>query len=72
MLVPANKIAYNKAAGADARERSLRTDVLGYYKSERGDTGANARAVALRDHHSYSVLLDEFRNEGFGQAVALA
>lgn len=72
LLVPANKIAYNKAAGADARERSLRTYVLGHYKSERGDTGANARAVALRDHHSYSVLLGEFRNEGFGQTVTLA
>jgi len=72
LLVPANKIAYNKAAGADARERSLRTYVLGHYKSERGDTGANARAVALRDHHSYSVLLGEFQNEGFGQTVTLA
>jgi len=72
LLVPANKIAYNKAAGADARERSLRTYVLGHYKSERGDTGANARAVALRDHHSYSVLLGEFHNEGFGQTVTLA
>jgi uncharacterized protein YPO0396 len=72
LLVPANKIAYNKAAGADARERSLRTYVLGHYKSERGDTGANARAVALRDHHSYSVLLGEFHNEGFAQTVTLA
>jgi len=72
LLVPANKIAYNKAAGADARERSLRTYVLGHYKSERGDTGANARAVALRDEHSYSVLLGEFQNEGFAQTVTLA
>src|SRR5690606_14491128 len=72
LLVPANKVAYNKAAGADARERSLRTYVLGHYKSERGDTGANARAVALRDHHSYSVLLGEFHNEAFGQTVTLA
>ena len=72
LLVPHNKIAYNKAAGADARERSLRTYVLGHYKSERGETGTNARAVALRDQHSYSVLLGEFRNEGFGQIVTLA
>ena len=72
LLVPANKISYNKAAGAEARERSLRTYVLGHYKSERGDTGMTARAVPLRDHHSYSVLLGEFRNEGFGQAVTLA
>ena len=29
LLVPPAKIAYNKAAGAEARERSLRTYVLG-------------------------------------------
>lgn len=72
LLVPANKISYNKAAGADARERTLRSYVLGYYKSERGDTGMAARAVALRDHHCYSVLLGEFHNDGFDQTVTLA
>lgn len=72
LLVQANKISYNKAAGADARERTLRTYVLGHFKSERGDTGSSARAVALRDEHSYSVLLGEFRNEGFEQTVTLA
>ena len=34
LLLPANRISYNKAAGADTRERSLRSYVLGYYKSE--------------------------------------
>ena len=72
LLVPANKVSYNKAAGADARERSLRTYVLGHFKSERGETGLSARAVALRDQHSYSVLLGEFHNEGFAQTVTLA
>ncbi|MFP5394195.1 MAG: ATP-binding protein, partial [Gammaproteobacteria bacterium] len=72
LLVPAQKISYNKAAGADARERSLRTYVLGHYKSERGETGMAARSVALRDHHSYSVILGVFHNEGFGQTITLA
>lgn len=72
LLVPSNKVSYNKAAGADARERSLRTYVLGHYKSERGDTGSSARAVALRDQHSYAVLLGEFHNEGYEQTVTLA
>ena len=72
LLVPANKIAYNKAAGADARERSLRTYVTGHYKSERGDSGLAAKAVALRDHNSYSVILGVFRNEGFDQTITLA
>lgn len=72
LLVPAQKISYNKAAGADARERSLRTYVLGHYKSERGEGGMSARAVALRDQNSYSVILGVFHNEGFNQTVTLA
>src|SRR5688572_6102597 len=35
LLIPAHRIAYNRAAGADARERTLKTYVLGHYKSER-------------------------------------
>lgn len=35
LLVPSHRIAYNKAAGAENKERSLRSYVLGYYKSER-------------------------------------
>ena len=72
LLVPAQRITYNKAAGAEARERTLKSYVLGYYKSERGDSGLSARAVALRDHNSYSVLLGHFYNEGFDQHVTLA
>lgn len=72
LLVPAQKISYNKAAGADAHERSLRTYVLGHYKSERGDTGSTARAVALRDQNTYAVILGVFYNEGYDQTVTLA
>lgn len=72
LLVPAQKISYNKAAGADARERTLRTYVTGHYKSERGESGLAARAVALRDHNSYSVILGVFHNEGFEQTITLA
>jgi len=46
--VPSQKIAYNKAAGAETRERTLRSYVLGYYKSERGESGLSAKPVALR------------------------
>lgn len=72
LLVPAQKILYNKAAGAETRERSLKSYVLGYYKSERADTGLATRPVALRDRNSYSVILGYFRNEGFDQHVTLA
>lgn len=72
LLVPAQKIAYNKAAGAEARERDLRSYVLGYFKSERGDGGYAAKPVGLRDHKTYSVILGQFRNEAFGQDVTIA
>ncbi|MEN9316034.1 MAG: hypothetical protein RIS35_2427, partial [Pseudomonadota bacterium] len=72
LLVPAHRIAYNKAAGADARERSLRSYVLGHYKSERNEVTGSARPVALRDATSYSVILGVFRNEGYDQWVTLA
>ena len=72
LLVPAHRVAYNKAAGADARERSLRSYVLGHYKSERNEVTGSAHPVALRDASSYSVILGVFRNEGYDQAVTLA
>ena len=72
LLVPAHRVAYNKAAGADARERSLRSYVLGHYKSERNEVTGSARPVALRDASSYSVILGVFRNEGYDQDVTLA
>ena len=72
LLVPAHRVAYNKAAGAEARERSLRSYVLGHYKSERNEVTGSARPVALRDASSWSVIAGVFRNEGYDQAVTLA
>lgn len=72
LLVPAQRIAYNKAAGADARERSLRSYVLGHYKSERNELSGNAKPVALRTASDYSVILGVFHNAGFDQTVTLA
>ncbi|HET7866556.1 MAG TPA: ATP-binding protein [Burkholderiaceae bacterium] len=72
LLVPAHRVAYNKAAGADVRERTLRSYVLGHYKSERNDLGSSGRPVALREANSYSVILGVFHNAGYGQTVTLA
>jgi uncharacterized protein YPO0396 len=72
LLVPAQKAAYNKAAGAGQKERSLRSYVLGYYKSERSDTSGKSRPVALRDQNGYSVILGVFHNEGYDQTITLA
>ncbi|MCC6868930.1 MAG: ATP-dependent exonuclease SbcCD, C subunit-like protein [Burkholderiales bacterium] len=72
LLVPAQRVAYNKAAGAEARERSLRSYVLGHYKSERNEATGSTRPVALRDPASYTVILAVFRNEGYDQEITLA
>ena len=72
LLVPAQRIAYNKAAGAELRERTLRSYVLGYYKSERSEATGAARPVSLRDLDSCSVILGVFHNAGYGQTITLA
>lgn len=72
LLVPAHRIAYNKAAGADNKERTLRSYVLGHYKSERNEVSGTAKPVALRDHNNYSVILGVFHNAGYDQTVTLA
>lgn len=72
LLMPAHRIAYNKAAGAETRERSLRSYVLGFYKSERSENTGTSRPVGLRTAGSYSVLLGVFRNDGFDDDVTVA
>ena len=72
LLLPSQAISYNKAAGADTRERSLRSYVLGFHKTERNEVTGSTKPVALRDGTSYSVLLGVFRNEGYDATVTLA
>ncbi len=73
LLVPPSKIAYNKAAGADFKERSLRSYVLGYYKSERSDGGFSTKPVGLREPGAtHSVILGVFKNEDYAQEVSIA
>ena len=73
LLVPANRVAYNKAAGAENRERTLRSYVLGHYKSAQQGDEAGARPVALRDERgSYSAILARFADSALGQTVTVA
>lgn len=72
LLLPANKISYNKAAGAGAKERSLRSYVEGHYRSERNEATGTSRPVGLRNHNAYSVILGVFANEGYGDTVSIA
>ncbi len=74
LLMPAHKAAYNKAAGAEARERTLRSYVEGHYKSERIETTGRSKAKGLRENRrsSYSVILGVFVNHGYNETVTLA
>ncbi|KQT96543.1 ATP-binding protein [Sanguibacter sp. Leaf3] len=72
LLLPANRISYNKAAGAEAKERTLRSYVSGYYKSERNEATGTSRPVGLREGSTYSVILGEFVNRGFESTGVLA
>lgn len=72
LFMPAHRIAFNKAAGAEKKERSLRSYVLGFYKTERSEFGTSATPVPLRGHNSYSVVLGVFFNKGYNQKITLA
>jgi len=73
LLLPAHKIAYNKAAGAESRERTLRSYVEGHYKSERVEASGRSRAIGLREGgKTYSVVLGVFVNDGYDETVTLA
>lgn len=72
LFVPTHRIVFNKAAGAEGKERSLASYVRGYYKSEKDDMALSAKAVALREKNTYSVLLAHFHNAGLAQGVTLA
>lgn len=72
LLVPAHRVSYNKAAGAETRERTLRSYVLGYYKSERNETTGATKPVGLRNARHYSVILAVFANRDYDSTVTLA
>lgn len=72
LLVPSQKVTFNKAAGADAKERSLKSYILGEYKTSQDEMQKSAKAVALRDKDSFTVLLAQFENEGFNERYIVA
>ena len=56
-----HRVAYNKAAGAGQKERSLRSYVLGYYKSERNELERPVRPSRSRCAITNSLLGDPRR-----------
>ena len=72
LLVPHQKITFNKAAGAESKERTLKSYILGEYKSAQDESLRNAKAVALRDESSFTVLLAKFFNDGYDESFTVA
>ena len=76
LLLPAHRISYNKAAGAETRERTLGSYVLGHHKSERNEETGTSKPVGLRDRRSFSVILGVFVNcsyqSGYESRITLA
>ena len=72
LLVPPGRIVYNKAAGAQSRERTLYSYVAGAYRTEKDEALGQLKARTLRDHNDFSVLIGRFENEGLLESVTLA
>ncbi|WP_082049511.1 ATP-binding protein [Arthrobacter sp. SPG23] len=72
LLLPANRIEYNKAAGAQKKERTLMSYVRGFHKSTRSTGGEYSKPVALRGTGKLSVVLGVFHNAVLGKSITLA
>ncbi|WP_049822448.1 ATP-binding protein [Arthrobacter sp. H41] len=72
LLLPAHRIDFNKAAGAQKKERSLMSYVRGFHKSTRASTGEYSKPVALRGSSSYTVVLGVFSNAALNKFVSLS
>lgn len=72
LLLPANRIEYNKAAGAQKKERSLMSYVRGFHKSTRSTGGEYSKPVALRGTGDLTVVLAVFHNAVLDKSVTLA
>lgn len=72
LLVPHNRITYNKAAGSEKKERTILSYIRGEFRSEKNEQYGSSRAVYLRDESDYSVILGNFYNSGFLENVTLA
>lgn len=71
LLVPPQKIMYNKAADASAKERNLTSYVRGYH-GQQNDELEKGKNLALRDFNKYSVLLATLKDTYIDESLTLA
>lgn len=77
LIVPHHKITFNKAAGAESKERTLVSYIKGEYKNTKSDdSDSREKAVSLRynnaDDSTFTVIIANFSNEGYHESVSLA
>ena len=73
LLVPHHKIVFNKAAGAEGKERNLLSYVKGEYKKEKEEITKLAKRVYLRpDDNTHTVIIGNFYNNGYDEHICLA
>lgn len=73
LLVPQGKITFNKAAGAEGKERNLLSYVKGEFKKEKEEITKVAKRIYLRpDDNTYTVIIGNFYNQGYSENVCLA
>lgn len=73
LLVPHNKIVFNKAAGAESKERNLLSYVKGEYKKEKEEITKVAKKVYIRPNDdTYSVIIGNFYNTGYEENICLS
>jgi uncharacterized protein YPO0396 len=77
LIVPHQKITFNKAAGAQGKERTLASYIRGEYKNTKNEfINAKGKAVGLRYNDesdwAFSVILANFGNIGHSSNITLA
>jgi len=83
LIVPHNKIIFNKAAGAEGKERTMASYIRGEYKNTKNEyteidseAKRKAKAISLRykndNDTTFTVILANFHNVAFENNVTLA
>lgn len=75
LLVPNNRITFNKAAGAESKERNLSSYIKGYYSSKSDELTNSSKAVSIRytkpGEATFTVIVANFYNAGYDTHTSL-
>lgn len=73
LLVERSEISYNKAAGAKKHERSLKSYILGNYKTKQeSEDSDESTSVSLRKNNFVTIILACFYNQAINKYVTLS